>query len=133
MPSPDIKTKDAQLPKRPTGYVPPARRGADGGLPVRGRPEASSASSQNEPPADSAPKWRPSTRPDGLGRDGSPSDSPPPRFLSGLKSQQGGREASVDSSRPVSSDGTTRTESPADPLRKPAPGKFVPPHLRNKQ
>ena len=131
VPPSDIKTDETQLPKRSSGYVPPARRAAEGGLPVRGRQEATNNLSQTEPVPESVSKWRPSQH-DGLGRDGSPADGPSPRFLSGFKSQPGGRDASADSSRPVSSDGTTRTDSPAEPLRKPAPGKFVPPHLRNK-
>ncbi|KAG8526903.1 eukaryotic translation initiation factor 3 subunit A [Bacidia gigantensis] len=134
-PSSDVATDEVQLPKRTTGYVPPSKRGGvESGLPSRGRPEAAAARStpREETSTEPTAKWRPSVRQDGLGRDGSPAEvAPSQRFLGGLRGPQG-RDVSADSSRPVSSDGTTRTESPAEPLRKPAPGKFVPPHLRNK-
>ena len=65
-----------------------------------------------------------------MARDDSPADGPAPRFLQGLRERPGPRDASpADGSRPMSSSG----ESPApDPARKPAPGKYVPVHLRNK-
>ena len=131
----DMAIEEAQLPKKTTGYVPPARRGiADGAPSSRGRPEnPANTSNRGDSSAEPSVKWRPGARQEGLGRDGSPADGPSPRFLGGLRGPPGGRDASADSARPVSSDGTTRTESPAETLRKPTPGKFVPPHLRNKQ
>ncbi|KAK4695892.1 translation initiation factor 3 subunit A, partial [Lecanoromycetidae sp. Uapishka_2] len=125
-PPTEIATEEAALPKRTGGYVPPARR--DGA--PRGRPDAASspapprdASSSVEPTA----KWRPGARGDAAGRDGSPADSLKPRFP-GLRRDPSNRDTSP-ADRPVSSSGTARTESPAA-SEKPAPGKYVPMHMR---
>ena len=134
-PSTDIATEEVQLPKKSAGYVPPARRSAAEGVSTsRGRQENNAGTGPRaESSAEPTAKWRPGARQDAAGRDDSPADGPTPRFLGGLRGQQTARDASSDSARPISSDGTTRTESPAETLRKPTPGKFVPPHLRNKQ
>lgn len=127
-PATDIATEEVQLPKKTGGYVPPARRPGDAA--PRGRSDATPSpgprdeSSGAQPPA----KWRPSGPRDGLGRDGSPADRPTPRFLDGMR---GGRDSSpAEGGRPTSSLRTARTESPAN--EKPAAGKYVPVHLRNR-
>lgn len=118
-PPSDIATSEAQLPRK-TGYVPPALR-AEGA--ARGRADAQPApalrddSSGGEAPA----RWRPSARRDESGRDDSPADRPSSRFAELRR-------------------GTGRDESPADGPKpdgpgegtKPAPGKYVPVHMRNR-
>ena len=134
-PATDIATEEVQLPKKSTGYVPPARRTpADGAAPSRGRPDTSSiAARDTESSTEPRPKWRPGSTRDALGHDDSPADRAIPRFLDGLKGTSGARDVSpADGMRPVSSSGTNRTESPAEELRKPAPAKYVPVHMRNK-
>lgn len=129
-PPTDIATDEVQLPKKTGGYVPPARRPGDAA--PRGRSDAAphpaprEESSGAQPPA----KWRPTGPRDGSGRDGSPAERPTHRFLDGLRGAPGRDSSPAEGGRPVSSSGTARTESPAN--RKPAPGKYVPVHLRNK-
>ena len=129
-PPTDIATDEVQLPRKTGGYVPPARRPGDAA--PRGRSDAAPSPAPREenfsaqPPA----KWRPSGPRDGLGRDGSPADRPTPRFLDGLKGAPGRDSSPAEGGRAVSSSGTARTESPAN--EKPATGKYVPVHLRNK-
>lgn len=126
----DNATEEAQLPKKASGYVPPARRPGDAA--PRGRCDATPSpgprdeSSGAQPPA----RWRPSGPRDGLGRDGSPADRPAPRFLDGLRGAPGRDSSPAEGGRPASSLGAARTESPAN--EKPAAGKYVPVHLRNK-
>ncbi len=136
-PATEIATKEVSMPaKKPGGYVAPARRDPNTAPPSRGRTDAAptptaprDASSSVEPTA----KWRPSAPRASLGRDGSPAEAPVRRNLDGLRRPAGDRDSSpADGGRPVSSSGTARTESPAaEPLR-PAPGKYVPMHMRNK-
>lgn len=129
-PPTDIATDEVQLPKKTGGYVPPARRPGDAA--PRGRSDAAphpaprEESSGAQPPA----KWRPTGPRDGSGRDGSPAERPTHRFLDGLRGAPGRESSPAEGGRPVSSSETARTESPAN--RKPAPGKYVPVHLRNK-
>ena len=137
-PASDIATEEVQLPKKTGGYVPPAVRRAvgDGAAPSRGRPDATSVAPRDpDPSAEPTARWRPGVSRNDPGRDGSPADRPPSRFLDELRgSSSAGRDASpAEGVRPVSSSGTNRTESPAEELRKPAPGKYVPVHLRGKQ
>ncbi|KAL8975490.1 MAG: hypothetical protein Q9197_000280 [Variospora fuerteventurae] len=118
-PPSDIATPEAQLPRK-TGYVPPALR-AEGA--ARGRADAQPPSAaRDESAGGEAPaKWRPSARRDDSGRDGSPADRPSSRFAELRR-------------------GTGRDQSPADGLKpdgaseatKPAPGKYVPVHMRNR-
>ena len=132
-PPTDIATEGVQLSKKTGGYVPPARRAGDVGPAPRGRPDLGASLAPREESSSVEPnaKWRPGAPRDGLGRDGSPADRPTPRFWDGLRGPPGGRDQSpADGMRPVSSSGTARTESPAN--EKPAPGKYVPVHLRNK-
>jgi len=136
-PPSDIATKEGSMPpKKPGGYVAPARRDPNTAPPPRGRTDAAptlnaprDASSSVEPTA----KWRPSAPRTGLGRDDSPAEAPIRKALDGLRIPAGDRDSSpADGGRPISSSGTARTESPAaEPLR-PAPGKYVPVHMRNK-
>ena len=138
-PPTDIASDEVSMPPKKTGgYVPPARRNPDTAPVPRGRTEAAltpapprDTSSSVEPTA----KWRPGGARDGLGRDNSPADAPPRRNLDGLRKTAADRDSSpADGRRPVAS-GATRTESPAaeraESLR-PAPGKYVPVHMRNK-
>lgn len=127
-PPTDIATEEAQLPKKTGGYVPPARRPGDAA--PRGRSDAapSPASREESSGAQAPAKWRPSGPRDGLGRDGSPADRPTSRFLDGLRGAPGRDSSPAEGGRPVSSSGTTRTESPASEK----PAKYVPVHLRNK-
>ena len=129
-PPTDIATEEVQLPKKTGGYVPPARRPGDAA--PRGRSDAAPSPAPREESSGAQPaaKWRPSGPRDGLGRDGSPADRPSPRFLDGLRGPRGRDSSPAEGGRPVSSSGTARTESPAN--EKPAPGKYVPVHLRNK-
>lgn len=132
----DIATEEVNLPKKTGGYVPPSRRGGDAPPAPRGRPDAATSSAPRDASSSVEPttKRRDGLRQDGLGRDGSPADGPRPRFLDGLRGPTAGRDQSPsDGGRPVSS-GMNRTESPAGeaPPSKPAPGKYVPVHLRNK-
>ena len=124
VPSTDIGTAEAVLPKR-TGYVPPARRGGESGgvnaaPPQRGRGGVDDGNAKPD-------KWVPRSQRDG-GRDGSPAvggDGLGPRNLSGLKREGTGglRDQSTDS---------RATGTGEEEVRKPAPGKYVPVHMRNK-
>lgn len=129
-PPTDIATEEVQLPKKTGGYVPPARRPGDAA--PRGRSDAAPSPAPREESSGAQPpaKWRPSGPRDELGRDGSPADRPTPRFLDGLRGPRGRDSSPAEGGRPVSSSGTARTESPAN--EKPATGKYVPVHLRNK-
>ena len=129
-PPKDNVTEEAQLPKRTGGYVPPARRPGDAAPRGRSDVAPSPASREDSLGAQSPAKWRPSGPRDGSGRDGSPADRPAPRFLDGLRGAPGRDSSPAEGGRPVSSSGIARTESPAN--EKPAPGKYVPVHLRNK-
>ncbi len=124
-PPSDIATAEAQLPKK-TGYVPPARRGD--AVP-RGRTDGDPSSTRDESSGGDAPaKWRPSTRNNNdVGRDGSPADRPTSRFAD-LRRKPDGPDGAAPSPR----DGSipAGTDSPAE--GRPAPGKYVPVHLRNK-
>ncbi|KAL9105103.1 MAG: hypothetical protein Q9163_000021 [Psora crenata] len=133
-PATDIATEEVQLPQKPAGYVLPARRPAADATTSRGRPDTTSIAPRDaDSSAEPKPKWRPGVARDSLGRDNSPADRASPRFLDGLRHPSSGRDVSpADGIRPVSSSGTNRTESPAEELRKPAPGKYVPVHMRNK-
>ena len=135
--APPTDAGEEAVQSRRTGYLPPARRGADGIAPPapRGRPDSGPPrpsldrgdSTSQEPTA----RWRPGPRSGTVGRDDSPADGPSPRFLQGLKAPSGGREASpADGARPTSSTGADAQAS--DPTNKPAAGKYVPVHLRNK-
>ncbi len=116
-PPSDLATSEAQLPRK-TGYVPPALR-ADGS--ARGRAEAQPPaalredSSGGEAPA----RWRPSTRRDEVGRDDSPADRPSSRFA---ELRRGRDESPADGPKP---------NGPSEGTR-PAPGKYVPMHMRNR-
>ena len=117
-PPSDIATSEAQLPRK-TGYVPPAMRG-EAAAP-RGRSGAGSSTSRDDSAGGEAPaRWRPSAQRNGSARDGSPADGPAPRNMSALR-RDGLRDES-----PAGSD------SPAEAVPKPAPGKYVPMHLRNR-
>ena len=131
-PPTDIATEEVQLPKKTGGYVPPARRPGDAA--PRGRRDAAPSPAPREESSGAQPaaKWRPGGPRDGLGRDGSPADRPTPRFLDGLRGPRGRDSSPAEGGRPVSSSGTARTESPANEKPAPAPGKYVPVHLRNK-
>ena len=145
-PATDIATTEVELPKK-TGYVPPALR--DGTAP-RGRSDASPATNARDGSSggDAPPKWRPSAPRDGSARDGSPANAPAPRFLAPGRRGADGPGARDQSpadgpakymprirreGAPARSDAPpARTESPANRGLTPGPGKFVPPHLRNK-
>ena len=135
-PPSDIAIEEVSMPpKRTGGYVPPGRRGGDAPPASRGRTDAApapsaprDASSSVEPTA----KWRPGAPRDDFGRDGSPADAPLRRNLDGLRKPIDRDSSPADGGRPVSSSGTARTESPAAEPVKPAPGKYVPMHMRNK-
>lgn len=121
-PPSDIAAAEAQLPKK-TGYVPPALRSegaARGRSDAQPPPAARDESSGGEAPA----KWRPSVRRDDVGRDGSPGDKPSSRFAE-LRRGAGG--AGIDQSP---ADGT-KADGSAEGA-KPAPGKYVPVHMRNR-
>ena len=152
-PPSDIATTEAQLPKR-TGYVAPARRTdsaaprgrTDDQAPFGGRDESSGG--------DAPPKWRPSGVHPDSGRDGSPANGPAPRFLApgrrgtdgpGARDQSPADGAGAtkypprfqrDGGAPARSEtppaAPARTDSPANGVSAPAPGKYVPVHLRNK-
>lgn len=133
-PSAADTSEEPAAPKR-TGYVPPgARRTDDRGsfAPSRGRPEAGTAPAlgrDGSSGAEPTPRWRPGASRGDLGRDDSPAERRAPRMLDSLKAPSGGANASLaDGVRPTSSSG----ESPAPEARKPAAGKYVPVHLRNK-
>lgn len=120
----DIATTEAQLPRK-TGYVPPALRGDTVGA-TRGRPSADTSTPRDDG-ADTSAKWRPSVQRNGSGRDGSPADGLAPRNMSALRRDGAG---SGDQSP---ANGPARTDSPVDGApAKPAPGKYVPVHLRNR-
>ena len=143
-PPSDIATAEAQLPKK-TGYVPPARRAPDAA--PRGRTDAQPSSLPHDESSggDAPAKWRPSGARNGAGRDDSPAESPAPKFLApGRRADGAGRDQSpADGAAPAKyvprfqRDGKAgdappvRTESPAAEA-KPAPGKYVPVHLRNR-
>ena len=118
-PPTDIATSEVQLPKK-TGYVPPALRGDSA---ARGRADAQPPSAaRDESSGGEAPaKWRPSARRDDAGRDGSPADRPSSRFAE-LRRGSGRDQSPADGVKP---DGPTEGA-------KPAPGKYVPVHMRNK-
>ena len=125
-PPSDIATSEAQLPKK-TGYVPPALRG-EGGNP-RGRTAGESTAAPRDDSTDTTAKWRPSAQRNGSGRDGSPADGIGLRNMSALR--RDGASGLRDQSP---ADMPARNESPADGAvpAKPAPGKYVPVHLRNR-
>ena len=124
VPPTDVGTAEAALPKR-TGYVPPARRGAESGggtaaPPQRGRGGVDDGTAKPD-------RWVSRSQRDG-GRDGSPAvggDGLGPRNLSGLKREGTGglRDQSTDS---------RATGTGEEEVRKPTPGKYVPVHMRNK-
>lgn len=136
-PPSDIASADTHLPKK-TGYVPPARRGDA----PRGRTNAEPTSAPRDESSggDTSAKWRPR---ENSGRDGSPADRLPPRFTdsmrrrpenSGLREQSpadgvGLSKLGVELQRDSSV--SARSESPAGSAA-PAPGKYIPVHLRNK-
>ncbi|KAL9641120.1 MAG: hypothetical protein Q9204_000299 [Flavoplaca sp. TL-2023a] len=117
VPPSDIATSEAQLP-RTTGYVPPALR-ADGS--ARGRAEAQPASALREDSSggEAPSRWRPSARRDEGGRGDSPADRPPSRFA---ELRRGRDESPADGPKP---------NGPSEATR-PAPGKYVPMHIRNR-
>ena len=123
-PSPDMATADAQTAKKTTGYVPPARRGETA---ARGRPDAQPPSGARDESSggEAAARWRQSVRRDESGRDGSPADRPSSRFAE-LRRGTSGREQSP-------ADGAKQEGASDGIAAKPAPGKYVPMHLRNKQ
>ena len=139
-PPTDIATEDVVVPpKKIGGYIPPARRGPEAAPTPRGRTDAATAPILPRDPSSSVeptPKWRPGAPRDGLGRDGSPADAPVRKNWDGLRRPVAdGDSGSVDGGRSVYSSGTTRTESPAaerTESSRPAPGKYVPVHMRNK-
>lgn len=136
-PPPETAAVESQPLKKSTGYVPPAKRGEA----PRGRAEIeqSSMSRDESSGGDVTTKWR-AREPSG--RDGSPADTPTSRFSdsirrrpeSGLKEQSladgpglpksGTSAPSKDSSAPAGSDSSA--------AGRPAPGKYIPVHLRNK-
>ena len=119
-PPSDIATTEAQLPRK-TGYVPPALRGDTVGV-TRGRPSADTSTPRDDG-ADTGAKWRPSVQRNGSGRDGSPADGLAPRNMSALRRDGAGQ----------GDQSPARTDSPVDGApAKPAPGKYVPVHLRNR-
>ena len=130
VPPTDIATEELQLPKKTSGYVPPARRLGDAA--PRGRSDAAPFPAPREENSGAQPpaKWRPSGPRDGSGRDGSPANRPTPRFLDGLRGAPGRDLSPAEGGRPLSLSGTARTESPAN--EKPAPARYVPVHLRNR-
>ena len=125
-PPSDIATPEAQLPKK-TGYVPPAMRGEAGN--PRGRTGGDNTAAPRDDSADTTAKWRPSAQRNGSGRDGSPADGPAPRNMSALRRDGASR---LRDQSPA--DRPARVESSADggAPSKPAPGKYVPVHLRNR-
>ncbi|KAL8792975.1 MAG: hypothetical protein Q9195_004472 [Heterodermia aff. obscurata] len=117
-PPSDIATPEAPLPRK-AGYVPPALRGETAN--PRGRSGADSSAARDDSAGGEAPaRWRPSTQRNGSGRDGSPADGLAPRNMSALR-RDGIRDES-----PAGSD------SPAEAPPKPAPGRYVPVHMRNR-
>lgn len=117
-PPSDIATSEAQLPRK-TGYVPPALRG-EGAAP-RGRSDADSSTARDDSVGGEAPaKWRPSAERNRSGRAGPPADGPAPRNMSALR-RDGVRDET-----------STGSDSQADAAPKPAPGKYVPVHMRNR-
>ena len=142
-PPTDIATAEAELPKK-TGYIHPGRR-TDGSAP-RGRLDAPPSSNGRDESSggDTTAKWRPSRL--ASGRDGSPADGPAPRFPPAGRrgfDAPGPRDSSPadgpvknvsrfqrDGQAGRSDTPSARTDSPA---LTPTPGKFVPPHMRNRQ
>ncbi|KAL8643021.1 MAG: hypothetical protein Q9228_000366 [Teloschistes exilis] len=117
-PSSEIATSEMQLPKK-TGYLPPAFRGEGA---ARGRSDAqpSPAAREESSGGEASAKWRPSVRRDDIGRDGSAS-----RFAELRRNAPSGRDQSpADTAKP---DGPNEGG-----LAKPASGKYVPVHLRNR-
>ena len=152
VPPTDIATSEVELPKR-TGYVPPARRG-DGPVP-RGREDNRPALSNREESSGTAEptaRWRPSASRGASGRDDSPADATPSRFLAPGRrgpDTEGVRDASPAAptkyvSRFKQADGTARSETPPARTESPAANgqppttssstpKYVPRFLRDKQ
>lgn len=129
-PPTDNASEEVQLPKKTSGYVPPGRRGGD--VAPRGRSDNAPAAALRDESSSAEPtaRWRPGAPRGELGRDGSPADRPTPKYP---RAPQAGRASSpAEGARPISSSGTARTDSPASEVTKPAPGKYVPVHLRNK-
>lgn len=136
-PPSETATVESQLLKKSTGYVPPARRGEA----PRGRAETEQSSMPRDESSggDVTAKWR-AREPSG--RDGSPADKPMPRFTDSIRrrvepslkehsltdgpglSKSGISAPQKDSSAPAGSDSSA--------AGKPAPGKYIPVHLRNK-
>lgn len=136
-PPPETTAAESQPLKKSTGYVPPAKRGE---VP-RGRAETEQSSMPRDESSggDVTAKWRAR---EGSGRDGSPADKPVPRFTdsirrrpeSGLKEQpltDGPGLSKSGTSTPLK-DSSAPTGSDSSAAGKPAPGKYIPVHLRNK-
>lgn len=148
VPSTDVGTTEAVLPKH-TGYVPPGRRAAEGAAgagappPSRGRSGVEGSTTRDDSVGGSGAekpsgRWMSRSQQQQQGRDGSPAvsgggaDGLGPRNLSGLRREGTGglnRDQSTDS-RATGTTGGGGEE--VVPVRKPAPGKYVPVHLRNK-
>lgn len=138
---PEIAATEAQPLKKSSGYVPPAKRGE---APSRGRTEAepSPIPRDESTGGEVSGKWR-AREPSG--RDGSPADKPVPRFAdsirrrpeSGLREQSpadgiGRSKLGVSATLQRDSSVPARSDSPASSTPAPAPGKYVPVHMRNK-
>lgn len=139
-PPSETATAESQPPKKSSGYVPPAKRGE---APSRGRAEAEQSPMPRDESSggDVTAKWR-AREPSG--RDGSSADKPMPRFADSIRRRPESnlREQSPADGPGLSRLGTSaalerdssipaRSDSPAAASR-PAPGKYIPVHLRNK-
>lgn len=138
-PPPETAVAESQPLKKSSGYLPPAKRNE---APSRGRAEADQSTMPRDESSggDVTAKWRPREIP---GRDGSPADKAMPRFTDSIRRRpefsskeqspaDGPGLSRLGTSPALQKDSSAPAQSDSPATGKPAPGKYIPVHLRNK-
>lgn len=138
-PPSETAAAETQPVKKSSGYVPPAKRNE---APPRGRAEADQTPTPRDESSggDVTARWRARET---SGRDGSPADRPAPRFTDSIRRRPdfGSKEQSpadgpglskLGSTATLQKDSSAAAQSDSPASGRPAPGKYIPVHLRNK-